>query len=208
MTCQTCQQPLELPAQIDPAQGGKIHCRHCQRQVWLTPAALLRDKLKKNLRLGAEETREILEKLQPQWEEMPLFSFTFDNYYDLLHVSRQATKAEIVKAAGKRIQALQRQALHGDTEANQRLALINEAREVLSDAQKRAEYDERAETLFLALQDPLPQRGRDRESRLKKLAECLSETPQRPPGPPNYFQEKTFSAEPHTNPLLEELLKN
>ncbi|HEY8443663.1 MAG TPA: molecular chaperone DnaJ [Clostridia bacterium] len=63
------------------------------------------------------------------------------SYYDILGVSKNATEAEI-KSAYRKLAKQYHPDLHpGDKEAAEKLKEINEAYEVLSDPQKRANYD-------------------------------------------------------------------
>ena len=63
------------------------------------------------------------------------------NYYDILGVSKKASSDEI-KSAYRRLAKQYHPDLHpGDAAAAEKFKEINEANEILSDAQKRAAYD-------------------------------------------------------------------
>ncbi len=64
-----------------------------------------------------------------------------DDYYDILGVSRNATEAEIKKAYRHLAKAHHPDRNPGDKSAEEKLKTINEAYEVLSDPEKRANYD-------------------------------------------------------------------
>lgn len=64
-----------------------------------------------------------------------------DDYYDILGVSRNATEAEIKKAYRRLAKEHHPDRNPGDNSAGERLKKINEAYEVLSDSEKRANYD-------------------------------------------------------------------
>ncbi|TFF94958.1 molecular chaperone DnaJ [Candidatus Thorarchaeota archaeon] len=64
-----------------------------------------------------------------------------DDYYDILGVSRNATEAEIKKAYRRLAKKHHPDRNPDDKSAEERLKKINEAYEVLSDSEKRANYD-------------------------------------------------------------------
>jgi len=63
------------------------------------------------------------------------------DYYEILEVSRTATKAEIKKAYRRLAMKYHPDRNPGDKEAEEKFKLINEAYQVLSDDEKRAIYD-------------------------------------------------------------------
>jgi curved DNA-binding protein len=65
----------------------------------------------------------------------------FKDYYQILGVSKNATSEDIKKAYRKLARKYHPDLNPGDKEAEQRFKEINEAQEVLSDAEKRAKYD-------------------------------------------------------------------
>ena len=64
------------------------------------------------------------------------------DYYEILGVGRGASADEIKKAYRKLTRKYHPDANQGDTEAEKKYKEINEANEVLSDPQKRAQYDQ------------------------------------------------------------------
>ncbi len=63
------------------------------------------------------------------------------DYYDILGVSRNATEEEIKKAYRKLALTYHPDRNHGDKEAEEKFKEINEAYEILGDADKRAKFD-------------------------------------------------------------------
>ena len=64
------------------------------------------------------------------------------DYYEVLGVSRGASEAEIKKAYRKLAKENHPDLHPGDKEAEARFKEVNEAYEVLSDADKKARYDQ------------------------------------------------------------------
>jgi molecular chaperone DnaJ len=62
-------------------------------------------------------------------------------YYSILSISREATPEEIKKAYRKRAMDLHPDRHGGDKQKEAEFKKLNEAYEVLSDAQKKAHYD-------------------------------------------------------------------
>ena len=65
------------------------------------------------------------------------------NYYEILGVDRKATDADIKSAYRKLVKQYHPDLHPGDAAAAAKFKEVNEANEVLSDAQKRAAYDRR-----------------------------------------------------------------
>ena len=63
------------------------------------------------------------------------------NYYEILGVDRKATDADIKSAYRKLVKQYHPDLHPGDAAAAAKFKEVNEANEVLSDAQKRAAYD-------------------------------------------------------------------
>ncbi|MCL1976456.1 MAG: DnaJ domain-containing protein [Firmicutes bacterium] len=64
-----------------------------------------------------------------------------DNYYEILGIKKDAKEAEVKSAYRKLVKQYHPDANPDNTEAEEKIKEINEAFAVLSDAQKRAEYD-------------------------------------------------------------------
>ena len=64
-----------------------------------------------------------------------------DDYYDILGVSRSATPDEIKRAYRKLAKELHPDRNPGDAASEERLKSINQAYDVLSDEEKRSNYD-------------------------------------------------------------------
>mgnify|MGYP000973819887 FL=1 len=64
------------------------------------------------------------------------------DYYEILGVGRGASADEIKKAYRKLTRKYHPDANQGDSQAEKKYKEINEANEVLSDPQKRAQYDQ------------------------------------------------------------------
>jgi len=64
------------------------------------------------------------------------------DYYEILGVGRDASQEEIKRAYRKLVRQYHPDANPGNKEAEERFKLINEAYEVLSDPQKKAQYDQ------------------------------------------------------------------
>jgi len=62
------------------------------------------------------------------------------NYYDVLGVSPTATP-EVINATHKALAKMYHPDVNSSKDANEKMAMLNEANEVLSDAAKREEYD-------------------------------------------------------------------
>jgi curved DNA-binding protein len=69
----------------------------------------------------------------------------FIDYYKILGIDKKATADEIKKAYRKLARKYHPDLNPNDKEANKQFQLINEANEVLSDAEKRKKYDEHGE---------------------------------------------------------------
>lgn len=63
-------------------------------------------------------------------------------YYEILKIERTASEAEIKKAYRKRAMECHPDRCGGDKEKEKEFKKINEAYSVLSDAQKKAHYDQ------------------------------------------------------------------
>ncbi|MDP2670769.1 MAG: DnaJ domain-containing protein [bacterium] len=63
------------------------------------------------------------------------------NYYDILGVGEEATEEEIKKAYRKLAMQYHPDRNKGDNTAEEKFKEVNEANEVLSNAQKRQQYD-------------------------------------------------------------------
>ena len=66
----------------------------------------------------------------------------FVDYYNILGVDKKATEDDIKKAYRKLARKLHPDLNPNDKEANKKFQQINEANEVLSDAEKRKKYDQ------------------------------------------------------------------
>jgi curved DNA-binding protein len=66
----------------------------------------------------------------------------YKDYYEVLGVDRQATEADIKRAYRKLARKCHPDVNPGDKAAEERFKLINEAYEVLSDAERRRKYDQ------------------------------------------------------------------
>lgn len=115
------------------------------------------------------------------------------NYYEILHVSRDAP-AEIIRGSYRTL--MQKLGHHpdlgGDTAT---AALINEAYAVLSNAERRAEYDSRLEIMSQVadgVSDPEPQPESDREPEPAPAAETTRLRPL------NLARECAFCETPHS----------
>src|SRR5215470_5140322 len=67
---------------------------------------------------------------------------TFRDYYEVLGVQRSAPEAEIKKAYRKLARKYHPDVNPGDKSAEEKFKELNEANEVLSDAEKRKRYDQ------------------------------------------------------------------
>ncbi|MBR4283661.1 MAG: DnaJ domain-containing protein, partial [Anaerotignum sp.] len=70
------------------------------------------------------------------------------DYYEVLGVNKGATEAELKKAYRKMAMKYHPDQNQGDKEAEEKFKEVNEAYEVLSDAQKRAQYDQFGHAAF------------------------------------------------------------
>lgn len=104
----------------------------------------------------------------------PTGTSLIDNHYDALGVAQSAGEAEIREAEMAMRKLYDHRAHLGDAAATDGLRRLNEATTVLLDAQKRAEYDRRAQTIWDGFADvahsPPPGRG----ERLRALRGWLS----------------------------------
>lgn len=81
--------------------------------------------------------------------------FAFDSYYDVLGVSTHATTRQVGDSAVEQRARYQAKAQkESDPAANERMALINKAKDILSNPEKRAAYDLESDSIFLSIQDP------------------------------------------------------
>src|SRR6201986_897956 len=69
----------------------------------------------------------------------------FIDYYKILGIDKTATEKDIKSAYRKRARQYHPDLNPNDTEANKKFQQINEANEVLSDAEKRKKYDKYGE---------------------------------------------------------------
>ena len=70
------------------------------------------------------------------------------DYYEVLGVNKNATEAELKKAYRKMAMKYHPDQNQGDKEAEEKFKEVNEAYEVLSDSQKRAQYDQFGHAAF------------------------------------------------------------
>lgn len=128
----------------------------------------------------------------------PPIDFAFDSFYDVLGVTPAATPEQVSEAAFEQVKLFDRRAKQGDESANERMALINKAKDVLASAEKRAEYDRQPDTVFLSIQDPAALPRLEWLDGIRLIEESLVQAPEGAVVP---------RAEERPNALLETLLR-
>jgi len=222
--CPGCTARYALP--MDKVRGKiiKIRCKHCAALIELTerglasgdpsPARAPRVSLAPPPLRGIPEVDVSPEPLSfaPAVSDAKIedghavdvpFDFQFDSHYDVLGVSPRATAKQVESATFAIRKHYDRDARQGKEGASERMVQITTAGEVLSKPDKRAEYDRRAETVYLTTQDPVEEEHVDWGGGLELIRSLTLAPGDRDP----VRELAELGAEERPNALLDELLK-